>query len=136
MSLNEQERDEWEARFREELEAEHQSHLQSMELKRARSRDRTLQRRARSREHELSALKAEVREAFYHERGYKLYTDSNDRERWVPPEDYERLINRRRHRSRKTLYRPKLNIRARTILMYVVMLGLAVGLGLLLVRSI
>lgn len=135
MGLNEQEREEWTSRFIEELEAEHASRLRSLERRRAKSRNHHERRRAQGREAELSLMKDELRENFYKDRGYKLYIDSTGREKWVTPEEYEWLMQRRRRRGKKAIYRPQ-NVRARTIALYIGMAGFAVVLGLLLVRSI
>ena len=131
--LNDDEAAKVEADFRDELLAEHESRQEAQVVREERSRAK----RARSKqEAQILAeqkLKQQVREEFYKENNYKLYTDSAGREHWLTPEEYEwRMRARARHdRNRRRFASGKVTKR-RQVWMYGGGALLAALLGLIL----
>jgi hypothetical protein len=86
--------------LREELERDHAERLEKLEKRKDRARARTHERRDEQRAEIERKLKDEVRDQFYEEKGYVEYVDASGRREWVPKEEYEWRM-RRRKKSRK-----------------------------------
>lgn len=129
--MTDEERRAVEAQMRADLEADHQKRLGRLgepspmeEAARA-----ELARRERER------VEAEVREAFYLEKGYKPYENSRGQTEWLLPEEYDKRM-RRRKRDRT---RPKGPDRAagwgELALALAISLGVGVLISLVLLRG-
>jgi hypothetical protein len=126
--LSDEERREIEARLRAELEHEHEA--------RALHGDRTIEQRDDDRraaeivrESEVAKLRAEVKAAFWSERGFQRYVDSRGTEHWLTPDEYERRMQRRKHRRPRNDPQ-KRNAALRRIAVFVGVLVLAIVIGL------
>jgi hypothetical protein len=87
--VDDREREALAARMRRDLEAEY-----------ARAEERRSRRQARkdeaaARAAEEAAIRGEVTETFWTEKGYVRYVDSRGRERWLPKAEAERRLRRR-----------------------------------------
>jgi hypothetical protein len=83
-----------------ELEREHADRLEKLEKRKDRARAKTHERREDVRAETTKKLRDEVRDKFYEEKGYVEYVDASGRREWVPKEEYEWRM-RRRKKSRK-----------------------------------
>jgi hypothetical protein len=97
LALSPEERANVERQIREELEAEHQR--RSDNIRRRSSAQGAAEDRPERRNAELFELREQARQRFYQEHQYKLYVDSTGREVWLPPEEYEQRMARRRRRK-------------------------------------
>ncbi len=123
------------ARIRAELEAEHQARL---------ARFRSRSERAREEKHAVSAsrerkteedLRQAERLRFFKEQGYKEYVDSNGRREWLPPEEYNWRMRRRKQRDTKGReYTPAILKRRQELVLYGIAALLAILVGLVLAR--
>lgn len=121
--------------IRTELEAEHQRRLERFAERRAQSRDTgRIHKETRERK-ELEDLRQAERRRYYQEQGYKQYVDSNGRTEWLPPQEYEWRMRRRKKRDKKGReYQPSVLSRRRELLVYGVAALAAILLGMLLIR--
>ncbi len=85
----------------EELEREHAERLEKLASRKERARIRSRERGEELRAESEKKLKNELRDRFYEEHGYVEYVDGSGRREWVPKEEYEWRM-RRRKRSRKS----------------------------------
>jgi hypothetical protein len=133
--LNEEEAALVEAQFRDELKAEHDSRQEAQAVREQRSRGRAARSKNESQILAEQQLKQEVRETFYRENDYKLYTDSAGREHWLTTEEYEwRMRARARHdRNRRRFVSPNM-AKKRQLLMYGGAAILAILMGLILLK--
>jgi hypothetical protein len=98
LALSDEERREWEARFRKEVEEEHQRRTEAMEeVKRRQAEDAEIIKQERAAE--IARIRAEVREGFFEGHGYVQYQDSRGQRMWLTHEEYERRTRRRRKRG-------------------------------------
>ncbi len=131
--LNEEEAAKVEADFRDELMAEHESRQEAQALREERSRAKRARTKHEAQILAEQKLKQQVREEFYKENGYKLYTDSAGREHWLTPEEYEwRMRARARHDRNRRRFASASTGKRRQILMYIGGALLAALLGLVL----
>ncbi len=100
MALTDEERAALEAEMRQQLEEEHAQRLRQLEERRASARARREARGAGARQVAVTELQQELRERFYKEKGYRLYTDSTGREVWLTPEEFAVRSRRRKERKR------------------------------------
>ena len=122
-------------RFRSELEAEHQRRHEKIQNRREKARAKRYRKKSENRQVELYEIQEKVREQFYKDNDYKLYTDSTGRQSWLSPEEYEWRMARRKNRShRRKIYEPAFGNRRPLWLFWAGMIALAVSLGLLLVN--
>ena len=133
-ALTSEEAEAVEARFREELEAEHEDRVEAQKRRETRSKTKLM---AKQRERQILAeeeLKQQVRAKFYVEKGYKLYTDSAGREHWLTPEEYEwRMRMRARHDKNRRRFEAPYVTKRRRLMMYGGAALLAVATGLVLI---
>jgi hypothetical protein len=133
--LSEDERDAATARFKAELEAEHQRRHEKIHRRREKARAKRYRKKSENRQVELFEIQEGVREQFYKDNNYKLYTDSTGRQSWLSPEEYEWRMARRKNRShRRKIYEPDLGNRRPMWVFYAAMLAIAIALGLALVK--
>ena len=131
--LNEEEAAKVEAEFRDELMAEHESRQEAQALREERSRAKRARTKHEAQILAEQKLKQQVREEFYRENNYKLYTDSAGREHWLTPEEYEwRMRARARHDRNRRRFASATSGKRRQILMYSGGALLAALLGLVL----
>ena len=120
---------------RAELEAEHELRGERLRQRRQHAKARARDKADERRRIEESLVREQVREEFYKEKGYKLYTDSTGRELWLSPEEFEWRQKRHRHgRRKRKIYEPALNNQGRVWLFYVGLLILAIVVGIALAR--
>mgnify|MGYP001334723656 FL=1 len=132
--LNEEEAAKVEADFREQLMAEHESRQEAQSVRERRARDRRARTKQESQILAEEKLKQQVREQFYRENDYKLYTDSAGREHWLTPEEYEwRMRARARHDRNRRRFASKNLAKRRQLLMSVAAAIVAALLGLVMV---
>lgn len=129
MPLTDDERSEWEARFRTELEEEHAKRVeaQSEADRRRLSRKRTEEE---EREAEVAKLRLQTREQFWKDNGYVKYIDSRGAELWLLPDEYERRMKARKRQKRNPVYEPLQAASTKQALLFLGVLALAVILGL------
>lgn len=121
--------------IRAELEAEHQRRLERFQERRTRARETSVAHQQTRQRKEEEDLRQAERRRFYTEQGYKEYVDSNGRSEWLPPQEYEWRMRRRKKRDRKGReYQPSVLSRRREVAIYLVAAAVAVLLGLLLIR--
>lgn len=80
------------------------------------------------REAELAKLRLEVMDAYHKDNDFVRYVDSRGQERWLSPEEYERMRHRRR-RKKRPIYEPIWGNSFRRGLFMAFALVLAVVLG-------
>ena len=132
--LNEEESAQVEADFREELKAEHESRQEAQSVRETRARKRRARTKQESQILAEEKLKLQVREQFYRENDYKLYTDSAGREHWLTPEEYDwRMRARARHDRNRRRFASKNLAKRRQLLMSIGAALLAALLGLVMV---
>lgn len=85
----------------EELEQDHAQRLEKLAHRKKRAKERTAERKEALRLQGTKKLRDEVRDQFYDEKGYVEYVDASGRREWVPKEEYEWRM-RRRKRSRRS----------------------------------
>jgi hypothetical protein len=88
-------------RILDELEQEHSERLEKLAHRKQRARARTEERKQELRVEGTKKLRDEIRDRFYDEKGYVEYVDGSGRREWVPKEEYEWRM-RRRKRSRRS----------------------------------
>lgn len=120
---------------RAELETEHEERLERIRQRREHAKTRSRDKSDERKRIEETMVREQVREEFYKEKGYRLYTDSTGRELWLSPEEYEWRQRRHRHgRHKRRIYEPAINNRGRVWLFYVGLLILAIVVGIALAR--
>jgi hypothetical protein len=97
LALSPEERADLERQIWEELEAERQR--RSDNVRRRSSAQGSGEDRPERRNAEVYELREQAKQRFYQEHHYKLYVDSTGREVWLPPEEYEQRMARRRRRK-------------------------------------
>ena len=133
--LNDDEAAKVEADFRNELEAEHESRQQAQSMRETRARERRARTKQEAQILAEEQLKQQVREEFYRENDYKLYTDSAGREHWLTTEEYEwRMRARARHDRNRRRFASANLAKRRQMLMYGGAALLAALMGLILLR--
>ena len=133
--LNETEAAQVEAEFRKELRSEHESRQEAQSMREDRARERRARTKQESQILAEEKLKQQVREEFYRENNYKLYTDSAGREHWLTPEEYEwRMRARARHDRNRRRFASKNLAKRRQLFMSIGAAVLAALLGLLLLK--
>jgi hypothetical protein len=121
--------------IRAELEAEHQRRLERFQERRSRAHDSSRAHQETRLRKAEEDLRQSERRRFYQEQGYKEYVDSNGRAEWLPPQEYEWRMRRRKKRDRKGReYQPSVLTRRRELALYAVAAVIAVILGLILIR--
>ena len=134
-ALTEQERKELADEIREELESEHRLRLDRLRERKDAGRRRASGRSEDLKNQAIEAVREQVRQSFYEEQGYKLYTDSTGRQMWLPAEEHEWRMRRSSHRRGK---RAPLHLetgdKRKVMAAYVVLVVVAVVVGVLLVR--
>ena len=137
MSLSEQEREALSAAIREELEEEHARREEQAQARR--QHRRSSRQEAHRKEREAEELRNALRRQFYEENGYRQATDHTGREIWLSPAEYTLRTRksgaskrRRRGKRRFEIISPRKLPRLRDALLFVLMCGAAVGIGLLL----
>jgi hypothetical protein len=93
--------DELRQKILEELEQDHAERLEKLAHRKQRAKERTQDRKEAVRLQGTKKLRDEVRDRFYDEKGYVEYVDGSGRREWVPKEEYEWRM-RRRKRSRRS----------------------------------
>ena len=132
--LNEEEAAQVESDFRKELMAEHESRQEAQSVREKRARERRARTKQESQILAEEKLKQQVREQFYRENNYKLYTDSAGREHWLTPEEYEwRMRARARHDRNRRRFASKNLAKRRQLLMSIGAAIIAALLGLVMV---
>ncbi len=129
MPLTEDERREWERRFRDEAEQE-DARRRAAASEAESQRLRSLHRAEQQREAELAQLKLEVRESVWKEKGYVRHTDSRGVQIWISPEEHNKRNARRRKRRKSPRFIEKWGERGQGALVFAGVLALAVVLGL------
>ena len=133
--LNESEAAKVEADFREELRAEHESRQEAQSIREDRARERRARTKQESQILAEEKLKQQVREEFYRENNYKLYTDSAGREHWLTSEEYDwRMRARARHDRNRRRFASQNLAKRRQLFMSIGAAVLAALLGLLLLK--
>jgi len=117
-------------RIREELEQDHAERLEKLAHRKQRAKERTAERKETQRLEGTKKLRDEVRDRFYDEKGYVEYVDASGRHEWVPKEEYEWRMRRRKRTRRSDL--PMSN-RMREVIVTVVALVIVVLIGIVFV---
>ena len=135
MALSEDERDAATERFKAELEAEHQQRHEKVHRRQEKARAKRYRKKSENRQVELYEIQEQVKEQFYKENNYKLYTDSTGRESWLSPEEFEWRTARRKNRShRRKIYEADFGNRRPMWVFYLAMIAIAIALGVALVK--
>ncbi len=122
-------------RFRAELEEEHTARQLALERKREKSRAKASETEQRRQALLEADIQEKVRADFYKEKGYKLYTDSEGRQHWLTPEEFDWRTRARAQRDqRRRSYQPSIWVRKRTLVLYLGAAVVAVLIGLFLVK--
>lgn len=123
------------AQIRAELEAEHEARLARFRSRSKRAReDGQAVSASRERKSEEELRQAE-RLSFFKEQGYKEYVDSNGRREWLPGEEYDWRMRRRKQRDTKGReYTPAILKRRQELVLYGIAALLAIIVGLVLAR--
>ena len=136
LALSEEERTAASERIRAELEADHQRRHEKIRRRQEKARSKRYRRSSEQRQVELFELQENIREKFYKENNYQLYTDSTGRQSWLSPEEYEWRMARRKNRGqRRKIYEPDFGNRRPLWIFWIGMVLLAVLIGLALVKS-
>ena len=114
----------------EELEQDHAERLEKLAHRKQRAKERTEERKHAIRLQGTKQLRDEVRDRFYDEKGYVEYVDGSGRREWVPKEEYEWRMRRRKRSRRSDL--PMSN-RMREVVATVVALVIVVLIGIVFV---
>lgn len=114
----------------EELEQEHAERLEKLAHRKQRARERIEVRKEAVRAQGTKKLREEVRDRFYDEKGYVEYVDGSGRREWVPKEEYEWRMRRRKKSRRSDL--PMSN-RMREVVVTAVALVIVVLIGIVFV---
>jgi hypothetical protein len=117
-------------RLREELEQDHAERLEKLAHRKQRAKDRTTERKEMQRVEGTKKLRDDVRDQFYDEKGYVEYVDASGRREWVPKEEYEWRMRRRKRSRRADL--PMSN-RMREVVVTAVALVIVVLIGIVFV---
>jgi hypothetical protein len=117
-------------KFLEELEAEHADRLDQLDKRKSRAKARTRERREDFKLESQKQLKNEIRDQFYEEHGYVEYVDRSGRRQWVPKEEYEWRM-RRRKKSRSS--DAPMSNRTREVMFYGLAVLVAVVIGIVFV---
>lgn len=123
MSLNDEERAQFVARFRDEVEAEH-----ARREARRRLTPSKAEQEDRLREAELARLRRQVREAWFEEHGYVKVLDGRGNARWVHPDDAER---RKKKKRRAPIVVAQWTDNKRRMLIAAAVVAVAIVLGVL-----
>jgi hypothetical protein len=135
LALSEEERDAAGERFRVELEAEHQRRHEKIQRRQEKARAKRYRKKSENRQVELYEIQEQIRQQFYKDNNYQLYTDSTGRQSWLSPEEYEWRMARRKNRGQKRkIYEPAFGNRRPMWLFYAGMLALAIVLGIALAK--
>jgi hypothetical protein len=129
---SEQSREAIRKRVLEELEAEHDQRMEQLEARKEKARARTHERKEREKEVLDRKFKEELRAEFYRERGYVEYVDRSGRRTWVPKEEYEWRMRRRKASRKRDL---PMNNQTRQVLFYAATVIIALVIGLMLVKK-
>jgi hypothetical protein len=114
----------------EELEQEHAERLEKLEHRKQRAKVRNEDRKQALRAEGAKKLRDELRDRFYDEKGYVEYVDGSGRREWVPKEEYEWRMRRRKRSRRSDLPMSK---RVREVVATGVALVIVVLIGIVLV---
>jgi hypothetical protein len=117
-------------RILDELEQEHAERLEKLASRKRRAKERTEERKEALRLEGTKKLRDELRDRFYDEKGYVEYVDASGRHEWVPKEEYEWRMRRRKRSRRSDL--PMSN-RMREVVATVVALLIVVLIGIVFV---
>jgi len=134
LPITDEERSDYSAEFRQELEQEHVRRLDRLDQQKQRIRDRKDERSRRAFESEKADLRNELRKKFYEEKGYQLYTDSSGRDFWLTAEEYKYRTGRRRKRVQRKKTKV-MGLRWRTVALYMGAMAIAVLVGLAMTRG-
>ncbi len=93
--MDDREREALAARMRRDLEAEYARAEERRSRRQARKDEAAARSEAAARAAEEAAIRGEVTETFWTEKGYVRYVDSRGRERWLPKAEAERRLRRR-----------------------------------------
>lgn len=115
-------------RLAEEFKAEIADRYRARNAIRAQGTDAAADAEA-DREAEVAALRLEVQREYYEANGFVRHVDSYGTERWVSPEEAERLRHRRR-RKKRTVYAKMWGGSTRRTVMFLVALAIASAIGL------
>jgi hypothetical protein len=129
--LTEEEKQALRQKVLDQLEAEHQERLNELEDRKKRAAERRGDRTRRRKEAEEAELRDQVREEYYAEKGYELYIDRSGHKKWIPKEELEWRMRRRRTRRKDNA--PMSN-QARSLVFYAATTLIALLLGLYLLR--
>ena len=113
-----------------ELEQEHAERLEKLDHRKQRARDRSEERLHVARAEGAKKLRDEIRDRFYDEKGYVEYVDGSGRREWVPKEEYEWRMRRRKKGRRSDLPMSK---RMREVVATAVALVIVVLMGIVFV---
>ena len=113
-----------------ELEQEHAQRLEKLDHRKQRARDRNEERMHVLRAEGTKKLRDEIRDRFYDEKGYVEYVDGSGRREWVPKEEYEWRMRRRKKSRRSDLPMSK---RMREVVATAVALVIVVLIGIVFV---
>ena len=119
--------------IRAELEAEHQLRLERFAQRRHEAHQQGHHKAEQRQRREAEDLREKERRRFYEEKGYKEYVDSNGRSEWLPAEEHDWRVRRRKRRDRGGEYSPQLGRRRRDLVIYAVAALIAVVIGLALI---
>lgn len=99
-----------------EFEREHIAREQSRQQRSEHLHSRAHARHEKSREQEIQTLRLELKDQFYKDKGYRLYTDSSGRERWLSPTEWEwkqrHPRGKKRHRTYEIVQSPQYRVLA------------------------
>ena len=124
--MTDEERAEWQARYRAEVEEEDRRRrvqTEATEKRRQQTEDREV---------ELAIIRQTAREAYYQEQGYVRYKDSRGTEIWLPADEYEQRTKRKKHRRNR--FFENLGVKGQRFLLVAAIVFLGIALGLILGR--
>ena len=127
MPLSDDERQEWEQRFRQEVENEIVRRESS-----SKSRPRLPSRDQWEKEAEIGRLRQKIREELFERKGYVPYADSRGVVTYVSPKEYERKTRRRKRRRQRFTIQDNVTFNKVAVILGIAIL--AIGLGLVLAR--
>ncbi len=133
MSLNDDEKAEWRARFITEAAAEHERRMGRSEAEKQEQKrvERTNSGRdALEREAEIARLRLEVREAFWNEQGYVAYIDSRGTRLWLTPGEYEERMSRRKRSKKPGAAKLAMPVVPQRVMLIALVVFLAVAVGI------
>ncbi|MBT3219973.1 MAG: hypothetical protein HN348_12860 [Proteobacteria bacterium] len=127
MPLSDDERQEWEKRFRQEVENEI-----TRSEDRNKNRPRLPSRDEWDKEAEIGRLRQKTREELFEKKGYVRYTDTRGVVTYVSPKEFEKRNRRRRRRRKRFAIQDTINFNKIAAIIGIAIL--AIGLGLVLAR--